>query len=60
MTRLDLEEVVGNLEYLVSKQFGNLEYLVLNRFDPIMIEDYCRQLQVFRRELEARERCEFS
>ena len=40
MTRPDLEEAIGNLEYLV-----------LNHFDLAKVQEYYQELQMFRREL---------
>ena len=40
MTRTDLEEAIGNLEYLV-----------LNYYDPVKAKEYCEQLEELRREL---------
>jgi hypothetical protein len=40
MTRPDLEEAVGHLEYLI-----------VNHFDPVKTEEYSQQLQTIRREL---------
>ncbi len=42
MTRLDLQEAIGNLEYLI-----------LRAFDPAKVKDYDRQLKALRRELRA-------
>jgi hypothetical protein len=44
MTRPDLEEAIGNLEYLV-----------LNHFDPAKVHEYDQELKMFRRELAALE-----